>query len=135
MKNAIKTALIAPCGMNCAICSSQFRPIKTCGGCNNDNAQKPKYCSTCIIKNCPERLKGKFRFCFQCDTFPCPRLKRLDKRYRTTYRMSMLENLQNIKENGIRKHIDSERIKWTCSKCGQLLCVHKKTCLYCGHQF
>ncbi len=29
--------------------------------------------------------EGKLRFCFECESYPCKRLKALDKRYRTKY--------------------------------------------------
>jgi len=45
--------------------------------------------------------KGKLRFCFECNNFPCKRLKALDKRYRMKYHMSMIDNLNFIKENGL----------------------------------
>ena len=128
----IKINMIAPCGMNCSICLSQFRSPKTCDGCNSDSHNKPKYCSTCRIKNCKIRLKGNYKYCFQCDTFPCTRLKQLDKRYRTKYGMSMLENLYNIKEKGIRKFVRNEKIRWACFKCGKVLCVHRVDCTHCG---
>jgi len=127
----IKMNMIAPCGMNCSICLSQFRSPSTCGGCNNDIQNKPKYCSSCIIKNCKKRLNNNYKYCFQCDTFPCTRLKQLDKRYRTKYGMSMLENLCNIKENGIRNYIKNEKYRWVCSKCGSILCVHREHCPNC----
>ena len=31
--------------------------------------------------------------------------------------MSMIENLENIKELGIRKFVRNERVRWTCPKC------------------
>jgi hypothetical protein len=126
--------MIAPCGMNCSLCLSQFRLPLTCSGCYNDQQNKPKYCSNCIIKNCQKRIEKNYKYCFQCDTFPCTRLKQLDKRYRTKYGMSMLENLSNIKEKGIRNYIKSEKTKWTCSSCGSILCVHREHCANCGQK-
>lgn len=46
--------------------------------------------------------------------------------------MSMLENLNSIKEAGIRKFIQQQKQRWTCSKCGNLVSVHKKSCMVCG---
>ena len=128
----VKTTMIAPCGMNCSICRLQFRSPKECDGCNSGSRNLPLYCFNCIMRNCTLRVKGNGRYCFQCDTFPCARLKRLDKRYRNKYGMSMLENLRNIKEMGIRKFVSNEKKRWACSKCGKLLCVHGKECGFCG---
>ena len=46
----------------------------------------------------PIKLEKKFRYCYECDGFPCARVKRLDKRYRTKYEMSMIENLEYIRD-------------------------------------
>lgn len=119
---------IAPCGMNCALCSGFQREKKPCLGCNSDDENKPTYCKTCIIKNC---LKLK-KFCFNCDQYPCKRLKQLDNRYREKYHMSMLENLDNIKINGIRSFVKSERERWLCKKCRSYFCVHSHGCKSCG---
>ncbi len=129
---SIKTNMIAPCGMNCSICLSQFRSPKSCDGCNSNSENMPKYCSTCKIRDCEIRLKNNYKYCSQCDILPCTRLKQLDKRYRNKYGMSMLENLSYIKENGIRKFVRNEKTRWACSECGRVLCVHRENCQLCG---
>lgn len=128
----IKMNMTAPCGFNCSVCLSQFRSQAACAGCNNDKERQPEYCSRCIIKNCKKRIENKYKYCFQCNTFPCKRLKQLDKRYRTRYGVSVISNLLYIKENGIRSHIREEKAKWTCAKCGALLCIHRAHCFNCA---
>jgi predicted RNA-binding Zn-ribbon protein involved in translation (DUF1610 family) len=61
-------------------------------------------------------------------------LKQLDKRYRTRYAMSMIDNLKMINEFGIRHFIRNEKVKWICPKCGEMICVHRSACLSCGHK-
>ena len=68
---------------------------------------------------------------YDCTIYPCKRLKQLDKRYRNKYHMSMIENLNFIQKQGIRKFITWQKEKWTCKKCQHLLCVHKPGCLHC----
>ena len=128
----IKSSLIAPCGMNCGICVAYLRDKNKCPGCSVPDPNKSISRANCKIINCPIFKEGKTKFCFQCEEFPCDSLKHLDKRYRTKYNMSMIENLNSIKKNGIRKFIKLEKQKWTCSKCGSIICVHKKNCLVCG---
>jgi rubrerythrin len=48
--------------------------------------------------------------------------------------MSLLDNLNRIKEIGIRKYIKEEKEKWVCRKCGSLLSVHREYCLNCGQK-
>jgi hypothetical protein len=131
--NAIPTSLIAPCGMNCRLCHAHVRNKNVCPGCRGDDSVKSKSCVLCRIKNCEKIVQGKERYCFNCDSFPCDRLKHLDKRYRTRYGMSMIENLLQIREFGIRHFISKQKKRWTCPGCGGLLCVHKPQCLSCGH--
>lgn len=131
--NHIPTALIAPCGMNCALCHAYVREKKSCPGCRGSDDAKSKSCLTCRIKSCGKIAKGGIKYCFGCDDYPCARLRHLDKRYRTNYGMSMIENLDAIRSLGIRRFIEMEKKRWACPACGKLLCVHKPVCLSCGH--
>ena len=139
--------LIAPCGMNCGLCMAYQRDKNHCPGCRGDDAIKQVSCLNCIIKNCDKRMRelggtdevartereAKHDFCFVCDTFPCARLKALDKRYRTKYGMSMLENLEYIRERGVDAFVAQEKTRRkTCAVCGNYLSVHRENCMMCG---
>jgi len=56
----------------------------------------------------------------------------LDKRYKTLYRMSMIENLQCIEKDGIRSFLRREMEKWKCPDCGEVICCHNGICFNCG---
>jgi len=131
---SIKSTSIAPRGMNCALCIGYLREKKPCPGCGGNDIGKPKHCVVCKIKNCEKIEAIKPKYCFKCDKFPCTRLKQLDKRYRTKYRMSMIENLEKIRESGIRRFIKQEKQRWTCQHCGGIICVHRENCLFCGRK-
>ena len=126
--------IIAPCGMNCRICMAYLRGKNKCPGCRGIDMNKPVTRSKCKIKNCSTFKKEKSQFCFICDKFPCDRLKHLDERYRIKYNMSMIENLEFIKKSGIKKFIGNEKIKWACSECGGIICVHNGYCSNCGRK-
>jgi len=128
--------LIAPCGMNCGLCASYL-------AMENDLKKKgigKTYCAGCLPrgKNCYYKKqcdllgKGLVRFCYDCGDFPCRRLKTLDKRYRTFYHMSMIENLEYIRDNGINKFLEREQEKWRCPECGGVICCHNGICFNCG---
>jgi hypothetical protein len=134
MASLRKTSLIAPCGMNCGICLGYLREKDKCPGCRGIDRNKPDYCVRCRIKNCGRIQNVKPGFCFQCEKFPCARLKQLDKRYRTRYNMSMLENLETIRELGIRQFAANEKVRWTCPECGGTICVHNRYCYSCGQR-
>jgi hypothetical protein len=131
-KSAIKAQLIAPCGMNCGICMAYLRQKNKCPGCSGADADKSPSCARCRIKNCSNLKKHKFKYCIECDKFPCALIKHIDTRYRTRYQMSMIENLGNIRKFGIRRFVSNEKTRWRCSKCGGTICVHRGYCSVCG---
>lgn len=124
--------MIAPCGMNCGICIGHLRKQRPCGGCfKKDDENKPKHCRSCNISNCELLAETTSGFCYDCEKYPCARLKRLDKRYRTKYGMSMIENLNFIYSYGLAEFLKNEEERWTCNVCGSGLCVHRDFCLNC----
>ncbi len=128
VKNPFKTTLIAPCGMNCAICMAFLRKKNRCGGCYAPD----RLCNIkCTISAC-EMVRDRYQH--TCTNFPCKRLKHLDDRYRKKYGMSMLENLEAIRKNGIREFVKTERERWTCTTCGGTIDVHHRRCSVCGKE-
>ncbi len=101
MESFNEIARIAACGMNCGICSAYLREKNKCPGCRESDINKPVTVLRCKIKTCSTLQNGTITFCFECDEYPCKNLKHLDKRYRTKYNMSMIENLENIKKFGV----------------------------------
>ena len=132
LPESLTSELIAPCGMDCGLCSGHLREKNRCPGCNGDDTDKPRYCLTCKIKTCDAIASGAISFCFDCARFPCTRLRQLDKRYRTKYGMSMTENLLRIQEIGLEAFVAAEKLRWACPECGSLLCVHLPDCGVCG---
>jgi hypothetical protein len=128
--------LIAPCGMKCGLCVSYLAmkndlinkgfSKKCCKGC----LPRGENC-TFMKKHCDLLGKELVRFCYECKDFPCQRLKDLDKRYRTKYRMSMIENLEFIRAHGIESFLEKEVAKWRCPECGGVICCHNGFCLTC----
>lgn len=125
-------SMIAPCGMNCGLCIGHLREKRPCGGCfKKDAKNKPEVCRSCNIVNCENLVADGSGFCYECEQYPCARLKRLDHRYRTKYGMSMLENLEYIRESGLEGFVKREEEKWVCPRCGSGLSVHRDYCLNC----
>ncbi|NTU89112.1 MAG: DUF3795 domain-containing protein [Actinobacteria bacterium] len=125
--------LIAPCGMNCRLCMAYQREKRRCKGCHGYDASKMPSCLRCIIRNCPTITSNESGFCYECEKYPCKRLKQLDKRYRTKYHMSMLENLESIKNSGMAAFLQEQKERWTCPTCKDYLSVHRDACLTCGN--
>lgn len=132
MESDEDVSLIAPCGINCSVCMFYLREKNKCPGCRGPDDNKPVSRTQCKIRKCETFQDGKSQFCFECGSFPCARLKRLDKRYRTKYHASLVENLKTIQKSGIEVFLENERNKWACSKCGGTICMHKGYCYSCG---
>jgi len=132
-KCGMRADLIAPCGMNCRLCLGFQREKNHCSGCRNeqDISYRTSGSASCVIKNCPVIKGDPSGFCFKCEKYPCKRLRDLDKRYRTKYHMSMVENLENIKKEGIDAFLQREEQRWTCPACGGIVCVHRAECPAC----
>ena len=114
----MRPEMIAPCGMNCCICSARLRSKNKCPSCRRKSL-------SCRIKNCPEWKRHRYTFCYHCPKFPCERNRHIDKRYREKYGFSLIENLEFIRDHGINKFIRKEQNKWI-SKQGVLCCHDKK---------
>ena len=132
-RNKITKKLIAVCGMDCHLCLAYKREKNGCSGCREKPGSRFAFCDKCKIRNCEKALNGNYHFCSQCDSYPCKLIKHIDKRYRTNYSMSMIENLDHIKHSGIRKFLIDEEKEWTCPRCGQILCVHRPHCIHCQY--
>jgi len=135
--SADPAALIAPCGMNCALCwayqaqqydlQKQGIRRKYCPGC----IPRGEHC-THMRESCKTIGSGGVRFCYTCGQFPCARLRRLDSRYREKYHMSMIENLCHIRDHGMESFLRGQQRQWGCTTCGEhLLCCHNGLCLHC----
>jgi len=131
---SIPASMIAPCGMNCGVCATHLRDRNRCAGCLAEEGPKQKHCLVCSIKMCAERIGGA-TFCFVCTKYPCHRLRQLDLRYRTKYGMSMLENLDRIRDLGLDQFMVVENTRWVCPSCGSPVCVHDRRCYTCGAQY
>jgi len=118
--------------MNCAVCLAYLREKNHCPGCRVIDPDKAKTRLKCIIKNCETIRENRSGFCYECAAYPCRRLKALDKRYRTKYSMSMLENLDFIRAKGLAAFVKKEKERWRCPECGGVICVHRAACSRCG---
>ena len=121
---------IAPCGINCTLCHAFQDVKKKCPGCRSKIGVIRKSCLNCAISNCDK----KTNYCFECMEYPCKQLKYLDRQYQLRYKMSILENLDYIRQKGEEAFIVSQNEKYTCPDCGKLRTVHYDYCIYCKQE-
>jgi hypothetical protein len=133
---AFSVELMAPCGMNCALCSAyqaythRLKPgqikMTQCTGCR----PRGKQCAY-IKKSCGRLDKGKLDFCYGCEDFPCAHLARLDERYRRDYSYSMIATLRDIQARGVKEVLQAQRETHKCPRCGGVICIHNGKCYHC----
>jgi hypothetical protein len=126
---------IAPCGINCGTCRAHLRDKKNCAGCQVPPGPNIQSCLKCKIRNCELLIKTNSKFCYECKEFPCLKIKKIDKRYQTRYRTSLIQNLQSLNLLGSEEYLLQEKVKWTCKNCGSVLSVHKSGCMKCGMEY
>lgn len=132
--------LVAPCGINCAFCKRYLafkfqiprtRGVIYCEGCR----PQERHC-TLIKPSCRRILKlaeSEIDYCCDCNAYPCERLAHLDRRYRERYGMSVIENLEEIRNSGLAEFLKGQSKKYTCPECGGPICVHNGRCCKCGY--
>ena len=127
--------LIAPCGVNCGVCIGYLREKNKCCGCLDSGSNKPAHCLKCGKKFCDEHNKVEFTYCYECHKFPCVKIKNLSKRYVEKYQCNLIENGKFIQQYCIEEFLNQEKVKWKCKNCGEILSVHRSTCLNCGKEY
>jgi Protein of unknown function (DUF3795) len=127
--------LIAPCGINCGVCIEHLKETDRCHGCLSAGNLRGRYGVKCGWKSCSEHKKAYFKYCYECPIFPCAKMKSLEKRYVEKYKLSVIDNLNYIKQNGEYEFIKRENERWKCKNCGKMLCVHRNYCLNCKTEY
>lgn len=134
-KNPIRPELIAPCGINCALCSRYLAGLNnhkttSCPGCRPRNMRCTYLFAKCRGLN-HEVLPGAAEFCIKCDQYPCKEIERLQKRYTSHYNIDPKANLTAIKQAGIDRFIVEEYRQHRCEHCGGLISMHNRKCFNC----
>ena len=125
----IETIMFAPCGMNCKVCYKHCYHKKTWDGCLKSDVGKPEHCRKCKIKDCV-KYKG-FNYCFECPDYPCQFIKNLEKSYNKRYQVSLIENSEVVKSQGLEIFMEKQKVKYTCSRCGGIISIHDRECSEC----
>ena len=128
--------LIAPCGMNCALCKNylsqthgvpkQKGKVSHCTGCR----ARGKNCY--IKRGCKKLSKNQIGSCSECGDLPCKSLQRLENRYLERYETSLVGNLKELKEKGMTAFLKAQEAKSKCPNCGGVVSIHDRKCYTCG---
>lgn len=128
--------LIAPCGLNCAACSKYlaYRHNLTrsqCRGCRPENKKCSYLFEKCSGINRSQPGTAASRFCFECDQYPCDQINRMDRRYRSSFGVSVRDNLDVIQKRGAAVFVEEQSEKYRCSRCENTISIHNRKCFSC----
>ena len=134
----IEAHMIAPCGLDCKLCSRHLQADHPCPGCNGPDGCKPDCCRVdCAIVHCAVRKTLPGGFCDACVKFPCADVMEKETRYSNAYPMveTPIGNLAYIRKCGMDAFLKQERRRWSCPDCGGIICVHDGVCSGCGGKY
>lgn len=134
----MKDSMIAPCGLNCSLCSRALQKESPCLGCLGPDECKHEFCrDRCKIAKCEARKALPDRFCDSCERFPCEDVMEKETRYTSDYPMieSPIGNLFYMRKHGMDALIEREKRRWLCPDCGEIVCVSTGVCSGCGREF
>lgn len=123
--------LMAPCGINCALCSAFLREKNRCPGCRSGSGETRSHFDRCVILNCEFHRNNSESFCINCEKFPCKRMKDLDRRYSKNHGVHIKLNMERIREIGLSAFFAEDLERNKCPECGGVLCMHNDLCYIC----
>lgn len=148
-----KENLVAVCGLYCGACpmyiatqtndeekqnallkqfSSGSMKFKIedllCDGCIG-NGRVASFCRSCDIRACPTDKKNVVR-CSDCPDFPCSRITNFNNDG-MLHHAEVLQNLQQIREIGIKKWAEYDEEHWRCPQCRLPMAWYDSKCSNC----
>ncbi len=132
------------CGLYCGACSilianesgmleekaAEWEMTKedaSCFGCRSDH--NAVFCSGCVIKNCAK--EKEVDYCFNCDEYPCEAVEDFQKDS-APHHSVITVNSESMKKTGIEQWLETQKKRWSCSKCGTRFSWYDEECGKCG---
>jgi hypothetical protein len=144
-ENSDKT-LAAVCGIYCEACTlyiaSTQEPARLknlaeyfglpeeeirCFGCRSE--KKSPFCKAeCKMFDCA--IEHGVDFCCECTDYPCDTLKKFQSE--APHRIELFDDLDCIKQKGLKQWLKEVRENYSCPKCGTLNSAYDLSCRKCG---
>ncbi|MBN1902859.1 DUF3795 domain-containing protein [Candidatus Sumerlaeota bacterium] len=117
----MKEAQYGPCGLFCGACGAT-----DCDGCLSDKIDD--WVRRCKFRKCAR--DNKIEVCCFCPDYPC---KEFDDfmNDKWPHHWTIKENMEYIKENGVKKWLEKQKEEWTCKNCGAEIIWYQRECS-CG---
>jgi len=100
-----------------------------CHGCKSDVLSI--YCRDCELRTCAES-KG-LDYCYECEEFPCQRLENFNHD-KVPHHVMVIINQKVLAERGPEQWLEDQKIRWSCTVCGETFSWYQKTCSKCGSE-
>ena len=100
-----------------------------CDGCLGQGKLTP-FCGSCNIRVCAREKAGVTR-CSDCPEFPCQLITDFNNDG-MAHHAEVLDNIQNIREAGIRRWAELEEERWLCPRCHNPVSWYDTNCAECG---
>ncbi len=89
------------CGLNCCLCPMNL--AGHCSGCGVDN-------QSCRIAKCSME-RGSIEYCFQCDSFPCPKYEHINDIDSFITHMNQMSDIERFKRIGLSAYNAEQKEK------------------------
>ena len=89
------------------------------------------WCKGCGIRACAKQKQKNARCSPECPDYPCSLLIKFANDGMTHHK-EIIENLQHLNKDGLKKHAAQEEKRWRCSGCGKPMSWYDKQCSSCG---
>ena len=133
MPEKIDFTLLAPCGLDCAVCSRHVHGKIPCPGCRARLDEPDSYRRKCVMRACT--LERGYVTCADCAERPCKRVKTFRKRYMDGYGVDLSAIATAVLQAGAEPYLRADLAAHTCPDCGHLINLHYGVCSGCNRQF
>jgi len=99
-----------------------------CSGCKS--SVRASFCTDCRMRACA--MEKGLEFCMECGDYPCDAISAF-RNDDAPHHSAVFLNLAAIREQGVDAWLESEKTRWSCSKCGTRFYWYSGTCESCGN--
>jgi hypothetical protein len=124
------------CGLYCGACPDLLETKagtaqNKCCGCKS-KINNPGWCSKCNLKACAK--DKKIEFCFQCNEYPCEKLKYFINDINYPYHKEVPHYMKMIEKEGKDIWLEKMKRRWSCPKCNTSISWWQQSCPGCGEK-
>lgn len=101
--------------------------LMRCHGCKSGILSV--YCRKCDLRDCA--VSKGLEYCYECTEFPCQRIEDFSQD-NVPHHLMVIINQKVLAERGCEQWLEDQRIRWSCTACGEPFSWYQKSCTKCG---